>query len=98
MHQPGLMVNDVYDLKLNSLEIKVYPNPVEDILSLELIQSGNLQFRYELSDIAGRIIEIRNIQSSREEINLDNYRRGIYLLRILTTDNQAVKHYKILKR
>lgn len=98
MHQPGLSINNVYDSPLYSMEIKVFPNPVNDILILELIKSGNMQFRYELSDITGRIIQIRQIQSSREEINLDNYNSGIYLLRIMTTDNQPVKLYKIIKR
>lgn len=66
----------------NNLEVKLYPNPVRDILNIEIV-----------NDIQS--IEIYNIQgqkvmtSNKKQINLSNLASGMYLVKIQDAENNS---------
>ena len=62
---------------LNNL-IKVYPNPVSEVLNIEV--SGQLNFKYSLFDLNGKLI---TTATNEETIKLNSFSKGIYLLEIL---------------
>jgi hypothetical protein len=98
MHQTKLLVTSLQELTIPGLEVRVYPNPVRDILMIEVIRTGNDLFRYELFDITGREAVVKKMSSNTEEIDMGSYVSGIYLLRVLSSGNENVKTCKIIKK
>jgi hypothetical protein len=97
MHQTKLLVTAIGEIEMPGMEVKVYPNPTGRFLKIEVIQTGNEQFFYEISDITGRKTALKQMQSDTEEIDMGGYVSGIYLLNILTPDREYVNIFKIIK-
>lgn len=98
MHQTKLLVTGLQELTIPGLEVRVYPNPTRDLLKIEVIQTGNDLFRYELFDIAGRKIVLKEMHSNIEEIDMSSYVSGIYMLHVLNPNREHVKVCKIIKQ
>lgn len=62
--------------------IKIYPNPVTDILKVELDEDLFFSYHIELFNALGTSVFNENISSKQFEINLSQFERGIYFLRI----------------
>lgn len=97
MHQTKLVVTNLQDLTLSGQEVKVFPNPTEGFLRIEVIQTGNEFFHYELSDITGRRLLLKVMQAHSEEIDMSSYASGVYLLHVLNPNHEYVKTCKIIK-
>ena len=86
----------INDLENVNSELYIYPNPVEDEL---FIRSNNYSIEsIELLDVAGKVIERRNLTKNTKEvkINMSMYVTGIYFVRIKSTNVTTMK--KILKQ
>jgi hypothetical protein len=76
-HQAFLLVNN---FNQNNLEVALYPNPVQDLLNINV-------------DNAIKSVEIYNIQgqkvlsSNQKQINVSDLASGMYLVRIQDIDN-----------
>ncbi|MFW5793478.1 MAG: T9SS type A sorting domain-containing protein [Bacteroidota bacterium] len=84
------------DLNL-SLNVKVFPNPVSDLINVE-IESNDISkdFHYNLCDINGRNIQSEKIEGNAVNIPMQQYLPGTYILQIFI-DNEAYKSFKIIK-
>jgi PKD repeat protein len=76
-------------------KVKVFPNPVSDILNINL---GELNGQVlELYDVLGKRVIYRDIESeSVLELNVNNFEKGIYLLKI-QTDQGIVSKRVVVK-
>ena len=74
----------------------VYPNPTNSILN---IQSKNNQTISEVNvyDLLGKKLINRKVTVSNTELDLTNYTPGLYLLEVISADNQRSIH-KIVKK
>lgn len=63
--------------------IKIYPNPVKDKLNIELIQSNNVDYSFQIIDASGRIV-INNTSISKEKFELDvsTLKKGKYSIQL----------------
>ena len=83
--------------------VKVYPNPVDEYLTVELYGESARILRIEIIDITGTvIIEDRKSFNDQywytERYNISNLLRGFYIIRVLTEDgflNRSIKIEKI---
>ncbi len=98
MHQTNLVVTGLHDLISPGLEVKVYPNPVGDFLRIEVLQNGNDDFHFELSDITGCRILLKEMRSESEEIDMSSYVPGTYLLHVFDKKKENRKICKIIKK
>jgi len=73
----------------SDFEIKLYPNPVSNILYLE----NNEISIIKIYDILGKLILTQNCKIGKNEINLTNLKTGIYILK--TNKNKTYKFVKI---
>ena len=74
--------------KLKDLEIKVYPNPFDESISL----IPNIQYEsIIIYDINGKKV----LETSENIINTKPLKKGIYILKIL--DSSFHKQFKIIK-
>lgn len=69
--------------------ITLSPNPTQNILNIE---SGELEIlNYEIFDIQGKEISIE--LNSTSQINVSNFKQGIYILKIHTKTGIAIKKW-----
>jgi hypothetical protein len=97
MHQTKLLVTAISEMEFPGLEVEVYPNPTGRFLKIEVLQTGNEQFFYEISDITGRKLVLKELQGNAEEINMGSFVSGIYFLNVLSQNHKNVKVFKIIK-
>ncbi len=71
---------------LNTLAARVYPNPAEDRINIEIDNTGAQETVIELVTVTGTVIyrkEYRDNQSHfAEQIDVSDYARGMYFVRI----------------
>ncbi len=81
-----MMVSSVGKTAAQTLNVKVYPNPVKDILSVDFegVTGGNVEI--EVLDISGRTLRKNNFSkgSSKCKLNLNTLSGGFYFLKITT--------------
>jgi ribosomal protein L14 len=81
---------------LAAKQVKVYPNPVSDILYIKNLPENS---SVRVADMSGRTIAVYNANelSSELQINTSEYENGVYTL-FLTIDNQkVVKKFTVTK-
>jgi hypothetical protein len=83
-------------IKYENFNINLFPNPVKEILYIEL--SGGYipkNISCMLIDINGRIVEEKKLESESESFDFAKHPSGIYMMRVLV--DSSYKEYKIIK-
>lgn len=75
--------------------IKAYPNPVKDILNIELPDEND--FDLYLYNITGEVVLKKKAVDKPAQINVSELTPGIYLLSIIDRKNHKFKNIKIQK-
>jgi hypothetical protein len=92
----GFTINEttigVNDINVNSFSI--YPNPANKVL---IIKNLNKESQINIFDITGRIIYAENILTSDTELNIDNWKDGIYTVQVITEGKIANQKLVIAK-
>jgi hypothetical protein len=84
------------EIKEINLSFKAFPNPVSNLLNLEISNFENQVLVYQLFDINGRLLSSNIINDSLTEISTDKYPPATYFLNVLH-QNKPVKIFKIVK-
>jgi hypothetical protein len=78
-----------------SSEITFYPNPTENIVTIEnLPNTGSIQ----ILNLNGQLIARKIFHSDRCMLQLDNLASGTYILRIVNNENQNIFSSKLVKQ
>jgi hypothetical protein len=62
--------------------VNIHPVPATDMLSVDILNMPDKQFFISIFDITGSLILTREIQSNKNEIDIQHLEKGIYLVRI----------------
>jgi hypothetical protein len=89
-HQGNLSVTTLIEKTELSSNLKVYPNPVENILNVEIDKTG---MDYQLININGQAVSNGKLENTTQEINFSDLPAGTYFLKI---NNE--KTHKIIKQ
>ena len=83
-------------IKNNNLEnISVYPNPTKDIFTIDFKSSDINKAKIEVFDAIGKLVITQTITNSLTTISLDSYAKGIYFVRVTSTEvNKTIKVIK----
>ena len=93
-------------ITLNSVQITeneifptffIYPNPASDILNIQINNLTNPSSTLEIYDVYGRLITHENCNESLLQINISDYKSGIYIIRI-SKDNIPIGYSKFVKK
>lgn len=76
------------------IEISVFPNPVIDLLILQVEEYQG--FDYMLYDVIGGLIDRGPVVGERTEIDFNSLAPAIYILRV-TDNNEEVRLFQIVK-
>lgn len=74
--------------------IKIYPNPVTDVLNIENVESGLIQVK----DLNGKLVLERNVTEKSIQINLSEIPAGVYVLHVQPFEKAAVIHKLIIQK
>ena len=74
----------------NNLEVKLYPNPVRDILNIEI--ENDIQ-SIEIYNIQGQKV----LSSNQKQINVSDLATGMYMVRIQDIDNNIATKKIVIK-
>ena len=91
------VINSVLSEKSN--DIAVYPNPLEDILSIDLPVATSEELKIVITDYLGREVYSRNTYatSSKIELNLSTLLSGVYNISVIEGKNNIYTS-KVVKR
>jgi hypothetical protein len=78
------------------LEIMVYPNPATDFIKLKIEKYEFQNFRYQLYDINGSILQDNKIIAGETDIVMSNYVSATYFLQV-TDNKRLIRTFKIIK-
>lgn len=93
-------VSSLSGLELLPIDMTVFPNPVKNVLNLELKSSVQGTYQMEILDLRGTVLASRQLdldfETNRISENVDHLSPGIYLVRV--TDGQKLVSGKVLKQ
>lgn len=102
-HQPLLSVERLIvpeNEPGDDLVIKIAPNPVKYMLSIEIFDSLNRALELQLFDATGRLVENSQVDSFTQNLEFDmgHYVSGFYVLRVIDPASQTILDaYKVSK-
>ncbi|MBC7695166.1 MAG: T9SS type A sorting domain-containing protein [Burkholderiales bacterium] len=73
--------------------ISLFPNPVNDIITVVLDPSLALNAHIQIYDARGRLVLTENVISNQTVININSLTNGIYTLRVVSVGNQFSKRF-----
>jgi hypothetical protein len=97
-HQTKLTVTPIEFIPVPDLELTIYPNPVSSVLRLQAVGKKTVpQMTYSLYNMEGKVIMKKLFENSPEEINMELYSSGTYVLKIFNGENQPLRTFKVIK-
>jgi hypothetical protein len=81
---------------VHKCSVKVFPNPGQDILVVELINSTVPVFA-ELYDLSGKCVFRKSMAENVLFINLENLAADIYLLQLKNVQSEIISVHKVQK-
>ena len=78
-------------------DLKVFPNPSTDVLTLNMTNLNDLQLDYEIVDMTGKVLKVEKNIGNETNIIVSGFPASIYFLKI-TNLNKEVKTFKIIKK
>ncbi|MEO1806670.1 MAG: LamG-like jellyroll fold domain-containing protein [Bacteroidota bacterium] len=77
------------------LQVKIFPNPVRDQLTIELEEGQWQEVQVRVTDIRGRLIHQFHPVQAASILATDSWAEGIYIVKLQSQDIQS--HYKVMK-
>lgn len=93
-NEENIAINTISDI-----DIKIFPNPVESNLTVELNNYHNERLSVHVFDMGGKKIFEDEHYDNRFKIPFNNLKPGAYLMRIIVNgnSNNEYKEFKIIK-
>ena len=96
-HQSKLVITALEEIDDLENLVKVFPNPTNNFAVVKLNQIPD-NLSYKLMDLSGKSLKSEIINSIETHVNLTNYTKGTYLLKILNKNGQPLQTFKIIKQ
>ena len=82
--------------ELKNENIKIYPNPVTDIVFIENYIPNTEEFFFEIFDVFGNKVFRSNLSKDKLEVDLTFLKSGLYIVKI-QNQNQILLNKKLIK-
>ena len=79
-----------------NLTFAAYPNPTVDDLHLSISNFNQENLSYSLFNVQGQRLATKKVNNTTTTIGMQSYAPAIYFLKV-TSNNQAIKTFKIIK-
>jgi hypothetical protein len=82
--------------------VKVFPNPVTDMINIELFGEGSRTFIIDIINISGTIVRSEKLDFPDkfwqiEHFNVEQFSRGLFFVRVISGDGLISRTFKIDK-
>jgi len=74
-------------------DLKVYPNPSQDVLTIDLPTVLENNVNITVLDSQGKQIQTQTINANNSSLNVSNWQAGLYLIQIEYEDSRIVKRF-----
>jgi hypothetical protein len=64
------------------MALKVFPNPSNDVVNIQTVSGDEKIIRYEIFDVAGKMVLQENVNATQQNISLQHLSVGVYTLKI----------------
>ncbi len=91
------VVTGIAEAKGISLDLQVYPNPVQDFLKLKIQDLNTENLVWKIHDANGKLLNTDRVSGAETSISMANYTSGVYLFSVLNKDNLQYKTFQIIK-
>ncbi|MCL2290413.1 MAG: T9SS type A sorting domain-containing protein [Bacteroidetes bacterium] len=92
-----LFVPEYFVEKIAQVEMKIYPNPTTEKITLEISNMENLQTgTFKLFSITGQFLQEQPVHSATTTVSLAGLPKGTYLLKVQI--NHRTEEWKIIKQ
>ncbi len=78
-------------------EIQIYPNPCKDKIWITYSFTNENRTLLKIFDISGSLLDVKQLESGKKEINIEGLPSGIYIIKVLNAQGKTVKTDKIVK-
>lgn len=97
---PVKIITAIHEPKKGTLNIKFFPNPVHDILSVDLTSELSGYLNWRIIDITGKTISNDRYSSSVNRIafNTNKWSSGTYIVNITSDSGDLLGSYQIIKQ
>jgi len=97
-HQGNYLVTAMDESVLSGMEIKAYPNPATDFITVQITGSKSQVENYviDLTDIQGKLLLKINPDSDSPKVNLQSYGAGTYFLSV-SEKGKILRTFKVIK-
>ena len=75
-------VNSISEKTLENTFFNLYPNPVSDIITLNIDNTNNADLTLNIYNVTGELISSETLQQNQQQINIGNLNNGIYFFEI----------------
>ena len=78
--------------QIEKLEVNYYPNPVTDILNIELPNGQNDIY---VHDLTGKLLSVQSVSNSLFQYDMSNFAQGMYLITVVNDEKRVT--FKVVK-
>jgi uncharacterized delta-60 repeat protein len=72
-------------------QITLYPNPTKNLLNIDFQNNQSDKDQFKIIDINGRIISIGNLNNGLNQINIENFAKGLYIFNLGVINQKFIK-------
>jgi len=88
---------DYFAEKISQVEIKIYPNPTTENVTLEISHMENLENGiFKLYSLTGQLLQEHPVHSATTVVSMSNLPKGAYMLKVKI--NNKTEDWKIIKQ
>ena len=73
------------------LHVKLYPNPAQNVVNIDLLNTILVDQNVKILDISGKVVLSSVLGNSSSSLNIENLRSGIYFMVINTASERIVE-------
>ena len=89
-------ITEYFVEKIAQVEIKIYPNPTTEKITMEIVNMQNLSTGvFKLYSLTGQLLQERPVYSTATEVSLAGFAKGTYILKVHINDR--AEEWKIIK-
>ncbi len=90
------IVTSIEEAEAIDLMFTAFPNPVSNMLTLDVKEAYRDGMQYQLLDFSGRLLKEAEIQNVQTSISMQELDPAVYFLRVLN-ESQTIKTFRIVK-
>jgi len=91
----SLSVDDTYS---HTDKLEVFPNPAHESVAINLERYRAEAHLLMVYSVDGRLIHSERVNTSRVELNLNDYVSGVYILNLLDKSGNSIAQSKLIKQ